>query len=367
MTAADTPSGTSPDAYPFGRVRPPDEAFLARQAPEAPIEPDLPIVDTHHHLWDRRTAGRRGGEPPIGRYLLDELMADIRSGHNVVQTVFLECHSMYRAGGPVEMRPVGEVEFVAGVAAMSESGAYGPERVAAGIVGFADLALGDRVAPVLEAQIAAGGGRFRGVRFSAAWDADPVIGNSHGVAGLGLYREPAVIEGVRRLAAHGLSLDAWCFHPQLADVAALARAVPEATIVLNHVGGPLAYGRYAGRAEEVHAAWKPAMAEIAACPNVFVKLGGQVMRLGAFPYPTAGAPPSSEAMAAHWRPWVGTCIELFGAGRCMFESNFPVDRMGTGWVPLWNAFKRIAADASAGEKAALFAGTARRAYRLETP
>jgi len=356
-----------PAAYPFGRVRPPDAAWLARQAPEAPIEPDLPIVDTHHHLWDRRDAGRRVGEPPIGRYLLDELMEDIRSGHNVVQTVFLECHSMYRAAGPVEMRPVGEVEFVAGVAAMSESGVYGPQRAAAGIVGFADLALGDAVAPVLEAQIAAGGGRFRGVRFSAAWDADPVIGNSHGVTGLGLYREPKVVEGLRRLASLGLSLDAWCFHPQLADATALARAVPEATIVLNHVGGPLGYGPYAGRTDAVFEAWKPAMAELASCPNVFVKLGGQVMRLGAWPYPSAEPPPTSERMADLWRPWVGTCIELFGPDRCLFESNFPVDKMGTGWVQLWNAFKRLAAGGSAAEKAALFAGTARRAYRLETP
>ena len=360
-------STTTPAAYPFGRVRPPDAAWLARQAPEVPIEPDLPIVDTHHHLWDRRDAGRRAGEPPIGRYLLDELMDDIRSGHNVVQTVFLECHSMYRAAGPVEMRPVGEVEFVAGSAAMSERGVDGPQRAAAGIVGVADLALGDAVAPVLEAQVAVGGGRFRGVRFSAAWDADPVIGNSHGVTGLGLYREPKVVEGLRRLAALGLSLDAWCFHPQLADVTALARAVPEATIVLNHVGGPLGYGPYAGRTDEVYAVWKPAMAELATCPNVFVKLGGQVMRLGAFPYPAAEPPPTSERMAEHWRPWVGTSIELFGPDRCLFESNFPVDRMGTGWVQLWNAFKRLAAGASADEKAALFAGTARRAYRLETP
>lgn len=358
---------SQPAAYPFGRVRPPDAAWLARQAPEAPIEPNLPIVDTHHHLWDRRDSSRAAGEPPIGRYLLDELMADIRSGHNVVQTVFLECHSMYRATGPVEMRPVGEVEFVAGIAAMSESGVYGPQRAAAGIVGYADLALGDAVAPVLEAQIAAGGGRFRGVRFSAAWDADPVIGNSRGLTGLGLYREAKVVEGVRRLAALGLSLDAWCFHPQIADVTALARAVPEATIVLNHVGGPLGYGPYAGRTDAVFEAWKPAMADLATCPNVFVKLGGQVMRLGAWTYPSSEPPPTSERMAELWRPWVGTCIELFGPDRCLFESNFPVDKMGTGWVQLWNAFKRLAAGGSPAEKATLFAGTARRAYRLETP
>ena len=345
---------TEGGSWPFGRIHAPDMAWLARQAEEPVLDPDLPIIDTHHHLWDA----------PGRRYLLEEFLADANSGHNLVASVFVECHSMYRAGGPREMRPVGETEFVAGIAAMSDSGGYGPTRVAAGIVGFADLALGDRVTPVLEAQIRAGGGRFRGVRFQAAWDADPIIGNSRGVHGLGLYGRPEVRAGMRRLAALGLSLDAWVFHPQLPDVLDLARALPELTIVLCHVGGPLGYGPYAGRTAEVHAAWKASMAEIARCPNVFVKLGGHVMRLGAFPYPTDGAPPISAELAHLWRPWIGDCIELFGADRCMFESNYPVDKMGTGWVPLWNAFKRLASGRSETEKAALFAGTARRAYRL---
>ena len=340
--------------WPYGRIFAPDTAWLGRAEPEPVLDPDLPMIDTHHHLWDRGA----------GRYLLDELLVDIRSGHNTVATVFLECHSMYRADGPPEMRPVGEVEFVAGIAAMSDSGIYGPVRVAAGIVGFADLALGDRVEPVLAAQIRAGGGRFRGVRFSAAWDADPIIGNSHGVKATGLYRQPEVRAGVKRLAAMGLSLDAWVFHRQLAEVVELARAVPEATIVMNHVGGPLGYGPYAGKHDEVHAAWKKGMTELATCPNVFLKLGGHVMRLAAFPYPTKAAPPTSAELAELWRPWIGTAIELFGADRCLFESNYPVDKMGIGWVPLWNAFKRLASGASSDEKAALFAGTARRAYRL---
>ena len=346
---------TESGPWPFGRIFAPDEAWLARQPAEAPIEPELPIIDTHHHLWHRRSH----------RYLLDEYLADARTGHNLVASVFEECHAMYRADGPEEMRPVGEVEFVAGIAAMSESGGYGPARVAAGIVGYADLALGDRVGPVLEAEIRAGGGRFRGIRYSAAWDEDPTIGNSHGVKGLGLYREPKVIEGARRLASLGLSLDAWVFHPQLGDVVALARAVPDLKIVLCHVGGPLGYGRYAGRLEEVRAVWQPAMAELAGCPNVFVKLGGEVIRLGAYPYGGDTTPPDSQQLADLWRPWMGTAIELFGADRCLFESNFPVDKMGTGWVVLWNAFKRIASGASPDEQAALFAGTARRVYSLE--
>ncbi len=271
---------------------------------------------------------------------------------------------MYRAGGPVEMRPVGETEFVAGIAAMSDSGRYGPARVAAGIVGFADLTLGDRVEPVLEAQIQAGGGRFRGVRHAAAWDASDVIGNSAVAGGPHLMKRPDFRAGLARLAALGLSLDAWVFHPQLADAIDLARAFPAATIVAGHVGGPLGYGPYAGRRDEVFAAWKAGITGLAACPNVVMKLGGMMMRLAAYDYGTRPAPPSSAELADYWRPYLETCIERFGPARCMFESNFPVDKMGIGWATLWNAFKRIAAGASAAEKLALFSGTARRAYRL---
>src|SRR5207244_11406132 len=137
-------------------------------AKESSLETDLPIVNPHHHLWQR-------GDP---RYFVDELLADLNTGHNIVATVFLECRSMYRASGPAEFRPVGETEFVAGIAAMSASGNYGPTRVAAGIVGYADLTLGDRVEPVLLAHLRAGCGHFRGVRHSAGWDESPIIGNS---------------------------------------------------------------------------------------------------------------------------------------------------------------------------------------------
>jgi predicted TIM-barrel fold metal-dependent hydrolase len=203
------------------------------------------------------------------------------------------------------------------------------------------------------------------VRHSAAWDASDVIGNSRTAAGPHLYMQADFRAGLRRLARLGLSLDAWVFHPQLADVVDLARACPEATIVVCHVGGLLGYGPYAGRQQEVVAAWKPRMAELAACPNVVLKLGGMMMRLAAFDYRTAPAPATSEELAALWRPYIEPCIERFGAGRCMFESNFPVDKMGIGWAALWNALKRIAAGASPAEKQALFSGTARRVYRLE--
>ena len=348
MSASDRPTQ-------FGRIHHPDEAWLAKQPPEPILEPELPIIDTHHHLWDREGH----------HYLLTDFLADAATGHNLVATVFLECHSMYRAAGPMEMRPVGETEFVAGQAAMSASGLYGPTRVAAGIVGFADLTLGDRVEPVLQAHLRAGGGRFRGVRHSAAWDASDIIGNSAVADGPHVYRRPDFRAGLAVLTRLGLSLDAWVFHPQLADVVDLARAFPDTTIILGHVGGVLGYGPYAGKQQDVFAAWKPQMAELARCPNVVVKLGGMMMRLAAYDYRTQPKPPTSTELAALWRPYIETCIERFGADRCLFESNFPVDKMGIGWAPLWNAFKRITSGASAAEKLALFSGTARRVYRLE--
>jgi predicted TIM-barrel fold metal-dependent hydrolase len=339
----------------FGGIYAPDEAWLAKRPPEAILDPDLPIIDTHHHLWER----------PDHRYLLHEFLADVRTGHAVAATVFVECHAMYRAKGPAEMRPVGEVEFVAGMGAMSDSGLYGATRVAAGIVGFADLTLGERVEAVLEAQIRAGGGRFRGVRHAAAWDASDVIGNSATARGPHLLMQSDFRAGLRCLTALGLSLDAWVFHPQLADVVDLARAFPDTTIIVGHVGGPLGYGPYAGKNDEVLASWKAPITELARCPNVVMKLGGMMMRLAAYDYRTQPAPPTSAELAALWRPYIEPCIELFGPERCMFESNFPVDKMGIGWAALWNALKRLAAGASADEKRALFSGTARRAYRLD--
>lgn len=339
----------------FGRIFPPNLEWLQKQPVEAILDPDRAIVDTHHHLWDF----------PNNRYLLDELVADLQTGHNVVATVFLECQSMYRKNGPAEMRPVGETEFVAGIGAMSGSGNYGPTRVAQGIVGFADLALGERVQPVLEAHITAGGGRFRGIRYATGWDASDVIGNSHAVTAPHILRRSDVRAGLGRLASLDLAFDAWVFHPQLAEVIEVARAFPGLNIILGHAGGVLGYGPYQGKRDEVFASWKASMTELAKHSNVVVKLGGMLMRLAAFDYLALAAPPSSTELAAYWRPYIETCIECFGADRCMFESNFPVEKMGTGYRTLWNAFKRIAEGASESEKQSLFNGTARRVYRLD--
>jgi L-fuconolactonase len=324
------------------------------QHQEAVLEPDLPIVDPHHHLWDR----------PDWRYMLPDLLADLNRGHNVIATVFVQCRAFHRADGPEPMRPVGETEFVNGVAAMSASGRYGPAKVCAGIVGHADLMLGAAVREVLEAHIAAGGGRFRGIRHISVWDEDPVLMNPAYNPPRGMLGEARFREGFARLAPLDLSFDAWLLHPQIGELAALAHAFPETRIVLDHVGGPVGIQRFAGRREEVFKTWAAAVRELATCPNVHVKLGGLGMRVNGFGFEAQATPPSSEQLAAAWQPTIETCIEAFGATRCMFESNFPVDKGSYGYVVCWNTFKRLAAGAGAAEKAALFAGTAARFYRL---
>jgi len=319
------------------------------------LEPDLPIVDPHHHLWDR----------PDWRYLLDELRADTDSGHNIVATVFVQARAMLRAAGPDEMRHVGETEFVNGVAAMSASGIYGKTRHCAGIVGHADLALGSRVEPVLAAHIRAGGNRFRGIRHISAWDGDTSIRNPAYSPPPGLLGDKTFREGFAVLGRLGLSFDAWLYHPQIDEVADLARAFPATEIVLDHVGGPIGIGAYAGRHKELLPGWAASIRALAACPNVYVKLGGLGMRLGGFGFHEAPDPPSSETLAAAWRPYIETSIEAFGPARPMFESNFPVDKGSYSYPVFWNACKRLATGASAGEKADLFAGTAARFYRLD--
>jgi L-fuconolactonase len=320
------------------------------------LEPDLEIVDPHHHLWDFARH----------RYLLPDLLADTGSGHNIAQTVFIECTACYRADGPAALRPVGETEFVNGIAAMAASGAYGRTRVAAGIVGMADLTLGSAVEEVLAAHVAAGGGRFRGIRHAAAWqDKTPEVHNSHTHPPPHLYRDHAKFrEGFAVLGRMGLAFDAWLYHPQLDDLIDLARAFPGQPIVLDHVGGPLGLGWYADKRAEIFADWRRRMAELAQAPNVYVKLGGLGMRINGFAFHKRPRPPTSQELADAWRPYVETCIAAFGPARCMFESNFPVDKISGAYATYWNAFKRLAAGASVDERALLFRDTARRFYKL---
>src|SRR5215472_4761359 len=344
---------SSPEAV-AGPHLPVRQDWLDRRREEI-IDPHLPIVDPHHHLVDR---------PETGRYLLPQLLADTGSGHNITATVYLEWLSMYRAAGPAGLRPVGEIEFVTGVAAMAASGTYGRTRVGDGIVGHADLALGAAVERVLEVMIAAGGGRFRGIRFITASHPEQAAWGSPIIRPAGLLLDSRVREGFARLAPLGLSFDAWMYHTQLGDLVDLARAFPATQIVLDHIGGPIGLGPYAGKRDEVFAAWGGMIRELAACPNVLIKLGGLGMRMFGFSHHLGELPPSSEELAAAWRPYIETCIAAFGAQRAMFESNFPVDKGSCGYAALWNAFKRIAAGCSAAEKAALFSATATKFYRL---
>ena len=327
--------------------------WLAQRREEI-IEPDLPIIDPHHHLWDR----------PGWRFMFEDIEADVGSGHNIISTVFIECHSMRRVDGPQAMRAIGETEFANGVAAMSASGAYGPTRVAAGIVGWVDMRLGAEVGPVLEAHIRIAQDRFRGIRQIASWDATKELVNPGHAAPRELLRDKKFREAFALLAPLGLTFDAWLYHPQLADVIDLARAFPETNIVMDHVGGPLGIGPYAGRRDEIFVDWKASMLELASCPNVFVKLGGLGMRFGGFGFHDQAEPPSSETLATAFRPYIETCIEAFGPKRSMFESNFPVDKGSYSYHVLWNAFKRLAKGVSADEKADLFRRTAARFYRL---
>lgn len=332
------------------------EDWLARTREDI-LEPDLPIIDPHHHLWDF----------PAHRYLLPDLLADTGSGHNIVSTVFIECTACYRADGPEELRPLGETEFVNGISAMSASGGYGPTRAAAGIVGFVDLTIGARAEEVLRRHMQAAGSRFKGIRHAAGWeDKTTEVHNSHTHPPRHLYRDHARFrEGFAALGRLGLVFDAWLYHPQIGDLIDLARAFPAQPIVLDHVGGPLGLGWYADKRSEILASWTKDMRELAKCSNVSIKLGGLGMRISGFAFHHRETAPTSQVLADAWRPYMDVCIEAFGAKRCMFESNFPVDKISGSYAVCWNAFKRLAAGASADEKAALFHDTARRFYALD--
>jgi predicted TIM-barrel fold metal-dependent hydrolase len=333
--------------YSVGRTLPELDDWV-RQRREDALEPDLPIIDPHMHAM----------EDERGRYLIDETLLDISSGHNLVATVFVQSEAnMYRADGPLPMQPVGEVEFANGIAAMSASGRYGKSRLCAGIVGHADLTLGGDVRPVLEAMIAAGNERFRGIRHGLTWDAS---GAAKQKWPRHLALAPAFQQGFAVLESLGLSFDAWLFHPQLADVAALLREFPEANVILNHSGGLIG----GIRDPAVFPVWRDQLRQLVQYPNLCVKAGGLGMPRCGGDFHQRAVPPSSVELADAWRPYVETCIELFGPARCMLESNFPVDKQSCGYGVLWNAFKRITRDYSASEKAWLYHGTAAKAYLL---
>ena len=328
--------------------------WLAQVREEA-LEPELPIIDPHHHLWDH----------PGSRYELDELMADVAEGHNIRATVFVECKAMYRDTGPDALKPLGETEYVNGIAAKAASGGFGATRVAAGIVGFADLRLGKAVDEVLNAHISRAPDRFRGIRHASAFDDSPDIRASHTLPPKGLLGLDAFREGFARLAPHGLSFDAWLYHHQIPELTALARDNAETAIIFDHFGGPLGIGPYEGKRDEIFAQWKKDVAELAQCPNVVAKLGGINMAVNGFGWHKRDLPPTSDELVAATRDWYLHSIDVFGPERCMFESNFPVDKLSCSYGVVWNAFKKIAKGFSAEEKAALVHEATARVYRLD--
>jgi predicted TIM-barrel fold metal-dependent hydrolase len=340
---------------------------------ESILEPDLPIIDPHHHLWDLRPLLPAFPEPRhafletlagAAYYAFDQLHEDTHSGHNVVATVFMECGAFYDARRGEALKSVGEVEFVNGVAAQGASGLYGEYRPCAAIVGHADLTLGAKAGEVLDA-LQAASHRFVGIRHSAAWDADPDVLGPPFHAPEGLYLDATFRQGFAELGKRGLTFDAWLLEPQLGDLVDLARAFPDQPIVLDHCGTPLNTASYRGKLHENFDRWRRSIHAVAECPNVHVKLGGLAMAFCGMPEegPCGGA--GSEHLAGLWRPYIETCIEAFGASRAMFESNYPVDRWGATYPVLWNAFKRLASGASADEKRDLFGSTAARVYGIE--
>ncbi len=343
------------------------------------LDAELPIIDAHHHLWFRpeslllymeQESGLTGRSlVPVfrrhARYLFDEYLADLSVGHNIRASVFIEASTMYRQGGPEEYRSVGEVEFANGMAAIAASGALTGIQICAAIVGSVDLRLGSSAEAVLEAHIQAGGGRYRGVRAPhVAFDANPVIsGRFGGQPHLLLDRQ--FREGFRLLARFDLSYDAWQLEYQLKDLVDLAKAFPETRIIVNHMGGLFGIGPYEGKTEQRFSAWKENILALATCDNVVMKLGGLGMPVAGVSPSSSDLPLSSEVLARDWRPYIETCIEAFGVHRCMFESNFPVDAATTGYLQLWNAFKRVVHGASLDEKKALFSDTAAQIYNIE--
>ena len=326
------------------------------QTKEATLEPEIPICDPHHHFWEYRP------EPAAYQtYLLQELAEDINSGHNVRSTVFVEARSSYRTDGPEEMRSVGEVEFVDAIAAASSTGQYGPGQAAAGIIGRADLKLGEGVRPVLEALQAASPNRFRGIRHSVGWDPHPEVEDreiERCLANQG-YRS-----GAQVLSEMGLCLETSMYFPQMAELAEFAKALPDLTIVLNHLGGLMRVGPYGDRDDEVMASWRSGIDALGACPNVIMKLGGVGMPRIGFDWHERAKPVGSEEMAQSIAPYMNYSIEKFGPNRCMFESNFPVDKVSFSYNVMYNAFKLVSKGYSASERADMFHDTAVRVYRI---
>lgn len=330
----------------------PDSAWLARSVEDV-IDPDQPIIDPHHHLWIEDGSN----------YLLEEFAADVGDGHHIAATVCVQGGYGYRATGPEYLAPVGETEKIAEIAASALARGF-PTSIAAGIVAYADLTLGDRLDGLLDAHDAAANGRLRGIRHNIARDRFFPEGIVIRPAPEGLIADPQYRNGLARLVARGLIYDAMLYHSQLAELTAMAKRMPDLTIVLDHIGCILGVGPYQGREADTFRHWRSEMADLARCPNVMVKIGGFGMIICGASWNDRPCPPTSAELAHEWQPYVNCCIELFGVERCMFESNFPIDKAMYSYRTLWNAFKILTAGASPDDRTALFFGTAAKTYRI---
>ncbi|MDD9896374.1 MAG: amidohydrolase family protein [Gammaproteobacteria bacterium] len=325
------------------------------QVEEETLDPQQIICDPHHHLWDH----------PGSRYLLEDLLEDVSSGHNVVSTVFVECLSKYREDGGEALAPVGETEFVQSIADLSATGNFGATKVAATIVSYANLLLGDAVDEVLAAHVEASPDRFRGIRHACSWDVSEDVRNSHTNPPPQLYLHEEFRKGFARLKEFDLTFDTWLYQTQMSELMLMIRAFPYQLIGLDHLGGPLGIGPYKGRRKEIFQNWKQDISNLAQCDNLVIKLGGLAMAINGFEWHKQESPPNSRQLAEATRPYLLHCIEAFGPERCMFESNFPVDKVSCSYNVLWNSFKRVTAEFSVDEKNAMFHDTAVKFYSVK--
>ena len=324
------------------------------------VEPERPIIDPHHHLWRNHRSLNRSID-----YDLNDLWADTESGHNIIATVFVECGADYRSSGPESLRPVGETDYVKSAADLSILGASEGRPPIKGIVSHIDLRLGAAVEEVISAQIDAGEGLLKGVRHATAYYPDPPAVDRYAGRIEHLMMLKEFREGFARLAPAGLSYDAWLLHPQIRELTDLAEAFPETIIIFDHFGGPLGIGPYQGKQRDIFPQWQRDVQQLSKCANVVAKLGGLAMPINGWGWDEREMPASSDELVAAHQDYYLHTIDCFGPERCMFESNFPVDKLSVSYRVLWNALKKIGSQFNEAEKDLMFRGTAQCVYRLE--
>ena len=324
------------------------------------IEPGLPIIDPHHHLW-HGPVQEQGDNNPY-RYLLEDLWNDTGSGHDIKKTVFIDCGQEYYEEGPQEFKPVGETEFVVEIAKQAQLDPL--KSQISGIIGHVDMMLGDSAREVLEAHNEKGEGLFRGIRHSGGWDANEAVKNAHSEPTEQIYLEDKFQRGLQQLINLNMVFDTWHYHNQISDLTVLAKALPDLRIVHDHFGGPLGIGPYEGKKDLVFGKWKDDISALSECPNVYSKLGGLAMPINGWNLHKRDLPATSDELVNLHKAYYSHTIESFGVERCMFESNFPVDKQSISYHVLWNAFKKMSLGFSDEEKSYLFYETAKDFYSL---